>query len=127
ADHFVVVAAAAQRGPTLVLTPSAHEATRVALRLQREGHDVAAAPRQWARAMAGGCTVVGTRAAAWAPVPDLAAVVVLDAHDEGYTEERAPTWNAREVAAERASRAGVPCILVSPCPPLEADRFGPVI
>ena len=50
--------------------------------------------------------VVGARAAAWAPVADLAAVVVLDEHDEAYQEERAPTWHARDVAVERARRAG---------------------
>jgi primosomal protein N' (replication factor Y) len=47
-------------------------------------------------------------------------VVVLDEHDETYQEERAPTWHARDVAVERARRAGVPCVLTSPCPSLEA-------
>ncbi|MEO7557410.1 MAG: hypothetical protein ABIV94_12495, partial [Acidimicrobiales bacterium] len=37
-----------------------------------------------------------------------------------YQEERAPTWHARDVAVERARRAGVPCLLVSPMPSLEA-------
>ena len=31
-------------------------------------------------------------------------------------QEQAPTWNAVAVAAERARRAGVPCVVVSPCP-----------
>jgi primosomal protein N' (replication factor Y) len=44
---------------------------------------------------------------------------VLDAHDEVYQEERAPTWDGWVVAAERAQRAGVPCVLVSPTPLLE--------
>ena len=47
---------------------------------------------------------------------DLAAVVVLDEHDEALQEERAPTWHARDVVVERARRAGVPCVLVSPVP-----------
>jgi len=68
--------------------------------------------------------VIGARSAAWAPVPDLAAVVVLDEHDEVHQEERTPTWHAREVAAERARRAGVPCVLVSPSPSLEALAQG---
>src|SRR5690606_14753205 len=63
--------------------------------------------------------VIGTRAAAWAPVPDLAAVVVLDEHDEVHQEERSPTWHARDVAIERARRRGVPCVLTSPMPTLE--------
>jgi primosomal protein N' (replication factor Y) len=64
--------------------------------------------------------VVGTRAAVWAPVGDLRAVVVVDEHDEAHQQEQAPTWHAREVAVERARRAGVPCVLTSPCPSLEA-------
>jgi primosomal protein N' (replication factor Y) len=47
-------------------------------------------------------------------------VVVIDEHDEAYQEERTPTWNARDVVVERARRAGAPCVLVSPCPSLEA-------
>ena len=42
---------------------------------------------------------------------DLAAVVVLDEHDEAHQQEQAPTWHARDVAIERARRAGVPCVL----------------
>ena len=71
--------------------------------------------------------VVGARAAAWAPAPDLARVVVLDEHDEGYQQEQAPTWHARDVVVERARRAGVPCLLVSPCPSLEALGWGELI
>ncbi len=63
---------------------------------------------------------MGARAAAWAPRPALGAVLVLDEGDEAYQEERAPTWNARDVAVERARRAGVPCVLVSPAPSLES-------
>ena len=73
---------------------------------------------------AGRATVAGARAAAWAPVPDLAAIVVVDEHDEGHKEERAPAWHARDVAIERARRAGVPCVLLSPCPSLEALALG---
>jgi primosomal protein N' (replication factor Y) len=119
ADRYPYVAAAVARGSALVLAPSVEAATRIAGRLKRQGTPVALVPRDWARAAAGGATVVGARAAAWAPVPDLAAVVVLDAHDEVYQEERAPTWNAWQVAAERARLAGVPCVLLSPCPTLD--------
>ncbi len=123
-DRFPLVAAAVRRGDALVLTPSIDAAGRLAARLRRSGATVAMAPGEWARA-AGGATVVGARAAVWAPVPELAAVVVLDEHDEAYKEERAPCWHAREVAVERARRAGVPCVLVSPCPSLEALAWVP--
>jgi primosomal protein N' (replication factor Y) len=96
------------------------------MRLRRDGVTVAFHPRDWAVGAAG-ATVVGTRAAAWAPVADLAAVVVLDEHDEAHAQEQAPTWHARDVVAERARRAGVPCVLVSPCPSLEALAWGRLV
>ena len=60
------------------------------------------------------------RSSAWASVGGFDAIVVHDEHDEGLKEERVPAWHARDVAIERARRAGVPCVLVSPCPSLEA-------
>jgi primosomal protein N' (replication factor Y) len=118
-DRLPVVLAAVARGNALVLTPSVDEARVLALRLRRAGVPVALHPRDWALGCAG-CTVVGAQAASWAPVGDLAAVVVLDEHDEALRHESTPTWNARDVAIERARRAGVPCLLVSPVPSLEA-------
>jgi len=118
-DPFAFVSEAARRGDALVLAPSVGRAARTAARLRQAGHEVALLPGEWARAAAGGCVAVGARGAAWAPRPNLAAVVVLDEHDEGWQEERAPTWNGRDVVLERARRAGVPCVLTSPCPSLE--------
>jgi primosomal protein N' (replication factor Y) len=120
ADPFPVVIAAARRGPTLVLTPAVAEARRLGNRLRRTGISVAVLPTEWAAARAGVDVVVGARAAAWGPVPGLAAAVVLDEHDERYQEEQTTTWHARDVVAERARRAGVPCVLVSPIPTLES-------
>ena len=124
ADPYAFVAGAAMAGDILVVTPSVSGVALLGGRLRRAGASVAMVPRDWARAAAGGSAVVGARAAAWAPVPDLAGVVVLDAHDESLQEERAPTWNAWLVAAERAARAGVPCVLVSPCPTVEQLAWG---
>jgi primosomal protein N' (replication factor Y) len=121
-----VALAAAARGNALVLCPSAAMAATVGDRLRRAGVGVAAHPDGWASGAAG-TTVVGTRAAAWAPVGDLAAVVVLDEHDEAHQQEQAPTWHARDVAVERARRAGVPCVLTSPCPTLEALDWGDLL
>jgi primosomal protein N' (replication factor Y) (superfamily II helicase) len=114
-----VVFAAVARGNTLVLCPTAASARSVGAVIRRAGVPAARHPRDWALG-AGGATVVGTRAAAWAPVGDLAAVVVIDEHDEAHRQEQAPTWHARDVALERARRARVPCLLTSPCPSLEA-------
>lgn len=119
ADPFTVVAEAVRLGPALVVCPSIASAAAVARRLRQAGHPTALVPDDWAEAAAGGRTVVGARAAAFAPGPGLAAVVVLDAHDESHRSEASPTWSAVEVAVERAWRAGVPCALLSPCPPVE--------
>lgn len=119
--------AAAGHGDALVLAPSLSAASFLAARLRQGGHRVALVPQEWALAAAGGCVAVGARAGAWAPRPRLGAVLVVDEGDEAYQEERAPTWNARDVAIERARRAGVPCVLTSPCPSLEALAYGPLV
>lgn len=126
-DPFPYVVAAVDRGAALVLTPSPAGSARLAARLRRGGRAVAVVPEAWAAAAAGGTTVVGARSGAWAPAPSLGAVVVVDAHDEAYREQRAPTWDAWQVAAERARRAGVPCVLVSPCPTLEQLAWGELV
>jgi primosomal protein N' (replication factor Y) len=102
-----------ETGSLLVLTPSAGWAERLCARLVSRG---LSATTQWTEARAGWPIVLGARSAAFAPLERLGAVVVLDAHDEAYREERTPTFNAWEVAAERARRDGVPCVLTSPCP-----------
>lgn len=124
-DVTLVPLAASALGNILVLCPSLALAASVSWALRRAGVPVARHPRDWAVGAAG-TTVVGTRAAAWAPVGDLAAVVVIDEHDEAHAQQQAPTWHARDVAIERAHRAGVPCVLTTPCPSLEALSWGPV-
>ncbi len=106
---------ASRPGGVLVLVPSVGWAERLCARLVRRGYP---ATTDWAAARAGWPIVVGSRAAAWAPLPSLAAALVLDAHDESYREESAPTYSAVEVVTERARRDGCPCILTSPCPPV---------
>ncbi len=111
--------AAAGLGNALVLCPSVGRARWLAGALGRRGVRAHLHPGAWAAGATGGL-VVGTRSAAFAPTGPLDAVVVLDEHDESLQEERNPTWHAREVAIERARRAGVPCLLVSPAPSLAA-------
>jgi primosomal protein N' (replication factor Y) len=102
----------------LVLAPSRWRAARLADRLAGSGVETALLPDQWEQAARGRATVVGARAAAWAPLERVRAALVLDAHDEAYREERTPTWSAVDVVTERARRDGAPVVLVSPCPPL---------
>ena len=123
-DVLPLALAAAALGEALVLVPSVSIASSLATRLRHAGHRVALVPDDWATAAAGGGVAIGARTAAWAPRPALAAVLVIDEGDEAYQAERAPTWNGRDVAAERARRAGVPCVFTSPCPSLDALAAG---
>lgn len=134
--HLEVVAprgeidvALAPEGSTLVVDPSPARARGLAARCEREGREVvtlgselpdAARTEHWGRARAGACVVIGGRNAVWAPVPDLALVVVLDEGDEALEDERAPTWNARDVAFERAARAGAAVRVLTPAPTVDA-------
>ncbi len=71
----------------------------------------------WAESRAGWPIVVGSRAASWTGLGHLAAALVLDAHDESYREESAPTYSAVDVVTERCRREGSPCVLTLPVPP----------
>ena len=119
----------ADEGSTVLVAPDPSRTDALVEQLADLGRDVAvlhaALPARdrstaWARARAGACVVVGGRNAVLAPVPDLAALVVLDEGDERLAEERVPTWNAREVAVERAARTGARVTLVAPAPSLAA-------
>ena len=128
ADRWPLVEEAASLafggGSVLVLCPNVTDAGVVGERLRRRRVPVALMPEQWPEAAAGGRVVVGARGAAWAPLPELAAVLVLDGHDDAYKEERNPCWSAWEVAARRAERAGAPCVVASPCPTVELLAWG---
>jgi primosomal protein N' (replication factor Y) len=123
-DPMPAILSAAALGPALAIVPSIDLVLLLAARLRRAGLAVAVMPDDWASAAAGVDVVIGSRAAAWAPVADLAAAVVVDEHDEALQEEGSPTWHARDVVVERCRRAGAPVLLVSPCPTLTALEWG---
>jgi primosomal protein N' (replication factor Y) len=63
--------------------------------------------------------ILGVRSAVFAPVSDLAGIVVLDEHDKVFKEERHPRFNARDVAIARARLADCPVLLCDPTPSAE--------
>jgi primosomal protein N' (replication factor Y) (superfamily II helicase) len=68
--------------------------------------------RRWLAALRGEVLIAaGTRAAMFAPVPDLGLVVLWDDGDDLHAEPRAPYPNAREVLALRAHRAGAAALI----------------
>ena len=125
-DPRPAIMSAVALGPALVVIPAIDRAMLIASALRRSGLTVAVMPNDWAIAAGGVDVVIGGRRAAWAPCLDLAAVVVVDEHDEALQDEGSPTWHARDVLIERARRAGVPILLSSPCPTLTALEWGPL-
>ncbi len=125
-DALAVVEAATRCGDALIIAPGLEQVRRLTAGLRHQGTRVAHGFDDWSVAAAG-ATVVGTRTAVWLPMPRLAVVVVIDEHSESLQSEQAPTWHAREVALQRARRAAVPVVLVSPVPSLEALQAGELV
>ena len=127
----IVRALLADEGSTIVVVPDAGDVGALAEDLRGCGRHVVVAggddpdarrTARWDEARSGACIVVGGRVAVFAPVPDLAAIVVADEGDEALKEERAPTWNARELALHRAQVSKARCTVLSPAPTLEAEE-----
>jgi primosomal protein N' (replication factor Y) len=79
--------------------------------------------REWRRIEAGGVdVVVGARSAVFAPMPDLGLIVVDEEHEPSFKQQNPPRYHAREVALERARRAGAAAVLGSATPSLESWR-----
>jgi primosomal protein N' (replication factor Y) len=76
---------------------------------------------QWHRIKRGEArVVVGTRSAVFAPVADLALIIVDEEHDSSYKQEETPRYHARDVAVMRAKMANATVVLGSATPSLES-------
>ncbi|PYX29990.1 MAG: primosomal protein N' [Acidobacteria bacterium] len=76
---------------------------------------------QWHRIKRGEARmVVGTRSAVFAPVADLALIIVDEEHDSSYKQEEAPRYHARDTAVMRAKMANAVVVLGSATPSLES-------
>jgi primosomal protein N' (replication factor Y) (superfamily II helicase) len=119
--------ALAQRRSAIVLVPEIALTPQIVARFsERFGETVAVlhsrltvAQRyaQWRRLRTGDALIcVGPRSAVFAPVPDLGLIVVDEEHDASYKHEGDPRYDAREVAAERATRNRALLLLGSATP-----------
>jgi primosomal protein N' (replication factor Y) len=78
--------------------------------------------RRFLRASRGlAAVVVGTRAAAFAPVPDLGLVAIWDDGDDLYAEPRAPYPHALQVLLTRAQLAGAGALVAATARSAEAQ------
>jgi primosomal protein N' (replication factor Y) len=76
---------------------------------------------QWHRIKRGDARmVVGTRSAVFAPVSNLALMIVDEEQDSSYKQEETPRYHARDVAVMRAKMAGAVVVLGSATPSLES-------
>ncbi len=77
--------------------------------------------QQWHRIKSGEARmVVGTRSAVFAPVADLALIIVDEEHDSSYKQEETPRYHARDVAVMRAKMANATVVMGSATPSLES-------
>jgi primosomal protein N' (replication factor Y) len=110
--------------PEIGLTPAAaanlHRIFGEQVAILHSGLTNAERAEQWHRIHRGDARiVVGTRSAVFAPVKDLALLVVDEEHDSSYKQEETPRYNARDVAVMRGKLTGAAVVLASATPSLE--------
>ncbi len=111
--------------PEIGLTPAVaadlHQVFGDEVAILHSGLSDAERAEQWHRIRRGEARVVaGTRSAVFAPVSDLALVIVDEEQDSTYKQEETPRYHARDVAVMRAKMAGAVVVLGSATPSLES-------
>jgi len=111
--------------PEIGLTPAAaanlHQVFGAEVALLHSALSAGERAQQWHRIRRGEARiVVGTRSAVFAPVTDLALIVVDEEQDFSYKQEETPRYHARDVAVMRARFADAAVLMGSATPSLES-------
>lgn len=111
--------------PEIGLTPAVaadlHEAFGEEVAILHSALSDGERAEQWRRIKRGDARmVVGTRSAVFAPVSDLALIIVDEEQDASYKQEETPRYHARDVAVMRAKMANAVAVLGSATPSLES-------
>src|SRR5208337_3712800 len=111
--------------PEIGLTPAVaadlHQVFGDEVAILHSGLSDAERAEQWHRIRRGEARVVaGTRSAVFAPVSDLALIIVDEEQDSSYKQEETPRYHARDVAVVRAKMANAVVVLGSSTPSLES-------
>ncbi len=132
-EVYLRAAAAAREagGQTLVLVPEVALGSQVVREFRRRfGRRVGVLHsylaigerrRNWELARRGALdVVVGARSAVFAPLPALRLVVVDEEHEPAYKQSEQLRYHGRDAAVRRAQMLGIPVVLGSATPSLEA-------
>ncbi|MBS0217762.1 MAG: primosomal protein N' [Proteobacteria bacterium] len=111
--------------PEIGLTPQMLERFRtrlgVPIHALHSGLPEGERARTWTAALRGQARViVGTRSAAFVPLPEAGLIVVDEEHDGSYKQFDGIRYHARDFAIVRAKALGVPIVLGSATPSLES-------
>jgi len=111
--------------PEIGLTPAVaadlHQVFGTEVAILHSGLSDQERAEQWHRIRRGEArVVVGTRSAVFAPVSDLALLIVDEEQDSSYKQEETPRYHARDVAVMRAKMLDAVVVLGSATPSLES-------
>ncbi|MBQ7873815.1 MAG: primosomal protein N' [Oscillospiraceae bacterium] len=75
---------------------------------------------EWKRIASGKARIiVGTRSAVFAPAKELGLIIMDEEQEQSYKSDRSPRFHAREAAAFRSRKLGIPLLLASATPSVE--------